>query len=965
MPLLLVAWLFLASAVSMLTGCGSDSSPSFPPNTNVTTGGTSTTGTTTTTTGVQQQVPVKLAFVTQPGAHALNKAATSPGQATEALPPFEVAIEDASGNVVTTATGIPVTISLGSGANNAKLSGTLTVNSVNGIATFNNVIVSFAGTFTLVASSPGLQSSTSASFTVQPLALSFPTHENFPNEGLGSAVAFGDFNGDGIQDVAVFSYQAYSTSNSIRTMLGNGDGTFKPAVVTTVPLVGVPHQTGHIPNNTVAAADLNGDKRTDLVFSSVSSSGGAVLVALANSDGTFNVLNTSLTTFNAPGAGSVAVGKLSGDTNPGVDVAFSYYSSVSKTNKVFFGTLTISGTTPTFVANSSANFNAPVDAIVAGDFNGDSKLDFATIYVDSSNSIAYASVYSGNGQGKFTGTNYTALTGIPTAVGAGFIDGDTKEDLLIGEYSSSGFLVETLLGAVSNGGAATLTLKSSGLTPLRPVTGIVVAPFGGDTSADAALTQDLTVANSLSTPNLTASGKSPLIAIETVKGNGDGTFGQSSAQTSSVAAGSSALRATDLNGDGVNDLLAVNVEGETSYPLEGTAQVLLGKAGSIALTAPPAALTVQDAGIRTAIADVNGDGAPDVITLGFKQGPNPGGAISVLLNGNGPAVSATLPKAYVGFAVADLNGDGRADVALGSLTQTNTGSVDILLGQTDGTFKQGATILTGNVDLSVTLADLNGDGKTDLVASSFYSGNSVITVALGNGDGTFQSATNVPTGLVGNPGILAQMLVADVNGDNRPDVLVLGANGTSQYLETFLNNGNGGFSTTPSHNQTVSGAIGNFSALLPTIAAADFDHDGKTDLAILTANQGGVNGRLVSVNILKGNGDGSFQAAGTSVASVDPTCTLRVADVNADGVPDLLVVEALNDDVVVLTGNGDGTFATGVGFGVNSFEPIDVAVADVNGDGRPDIVTVEAANSASGTNNLNLTGGVTILLHNQ
>jgi hypothetical protein len=970
MPLLLVAWLFLASAVSMLTGCGSESSPSFPPNTNVTTGGTSTTSTTTTT-GVQQQVPVKLAFVTQPG-HALSKAGTSPGQATEALPPFQVAIEDASGNVVTTATGIPVTISLGSGANNAQLSGTLTVNSVNGIATFDNVIVSFAGTFTLVASSPGLQSSTSASFTVQPLALSFPTHEDFLNGGLTTAVAYGDFNGDGIQDVASFTKYSHSASSAIRVQLGNGDGTFKPAVLTALPSNHVaPFQSGTISNNTVAAADLNGDGRTDLVFSSQyvsaygSYSSGNVFVALANADGSFNVLSTPLLPTGAiDNIGSVAVGKLSGDST--MKMAVSYYSSPGSggTYPVRFGTLSVTGTTATFNVTTSAFFQNEVDAIVAGDFNGDSNIDFATIYFDSSRSTAYASIYAGDGKGTFTEgpSTYTALAGIPTAVAAGFINGDTKEDLLVAEAypASNSYPVETLIGG-SKGGFPSFIAQPSGLTVSNAVSAVALGKFGGDSTTDAALS-----INVLEDKYLTKSSNAtpPFFAVETVKGNGDGTFQQSSAQQSAVAWNTRALGVADVNGDGINDVLAVDASQHFSkgLPLQGAIQTLLGKSGSIALSAPPADVIVKGEVLRTAIADVNGDGKGDVIIeSAYSNGTSVVGNLSVLLSGQGPAKVTHLNTPALGLAVGDVNGDGRADVAVPADVSSGSGKqVNVWLGQTDGSFQQGGFMLTANQPVNPVLADLDGDGKLDLVAVGTYSSTGVISVALGKGDGTFGATANIFTGLSSNTGSpRVEFAVSDLNGDSRPDIVVLGGNGSSKYLETFLNNGNGGFpQSTPSSIQTVQGA--KYNSSVPTLVSADFNLDGKADVAFLSVT----NSPLAQIQLLEGNGDGSFQTTPKTVGTTSLFSTLKWADVNADGIPDLVVTDGFLNEVQILTGNGDGTFAPAVGFGINGQFPIDSAVGDLNGDNRPDIVAAEVVTNLKYTSISSVSGGVTILLHN-
>jgi len=212
-----------------------------------------------------------------------------------------------------------------------------------------------------------------------------------------------------------------------------------------------------------------------------------------------------------------------------------------------------------------------------------------------------------------------------------------------------------------------------------------------------------------------------------------------------------------------------------------------------------------------------------------------------------------------------VNGDGNLDLAAAS----RVGVVSLLLGNGDGTFRPRVDIATSSSPYSVAIGDVNGDSKPDLVTASF---DDVVTVLLGNGDGTFRP--RVDYAVPGNPRDVA---IADLNGDGKPDL----------------------------------------------VTAADF-----------------------SAPVLLGNGDGTF---GTSVSygAGYGANSVAVGDVSGDGKPDIMVANTGVFTVSVLLGNGDGTFQTKTDYGADD-NPSSVTLADVNGDGRADIVTANViGNTAS------------------
>jgi FG-GAP-like repeat len=273
-----------------------------------------------------------------------------------------------------------------------------------------------------------------------------------------------------------------------------------------------------------------------------------------------------------------------------------------------------------------------------------------------------------------------------------------------------------------------------------------------------------------------------------------------------------------------------------------------------------------------------------------------------------------------GIAVADVNGDGKLDII-----EANTG-VTVLLGNGDGTFQAARQFAAGPSASSVVVADFNGDGKPDVAVSD--ASTSSVYILLGNGDGTFQPARQFATGQGVNP---ISIVAADFDGDGKLDVAV-GDQGCvsscgSYTITILLGNGDGTLQP-PQHV--------NIPGLPYGLAAADFNHDGKQDLAV-TAGAG-------LVVILLGKGDGTFQAPLTNTLTSGATGpgNVAVADFNRDGIPDLAVATGEGQAVAILLGHGDGTFAAPM----NYFDSLDdvpnfVAVGDFSGDGFLDIAIAE------------------------
>ena len=292
--------------------------------------------------------------------------------------------------------------------------------------------------------------------------------------------------------------------------------------------------------------------------------------------------------------------------------------------------------------------------------------------------------------------------------------------------------------------------------------------------------------------------------------------------------------------------------------------------------------------------------------------------------------------------VGDFNGDGIPDLAVANASSTFAYQyiVTILLGNGDGTFTATAVSpLTEAYPISIAVADFNRDGIPDLAVADYIS--KALTILLGNGDGTFTAtAVSPPTG--NGPDSVA---VGDFNGDGIPDLAV--ANDYDDTVTILLGNGDGTFTAT-----ATSPATGNVPV---SLAVGDFNGDGKADLAVVNNN----NGKAGTVTILLGNGDGTFTPVAASPATGTDPFSVAVGDFKGNGKADLAVANKNGGNagtVTILLGNGDGTFTATAVSPATGNGPESVAVGDFNRDGIPDLAVANYNDGNAGT--------VTILLGN-
>ncbi|MGH9708808.1 MAG: FG-GAP-like repeat-containing protein [Candidatus Acidiferrales bacterium] len=546
------------------------------------------------------------------------------------------------------------------------------------------------------------------------------------------AIAAGDYNGDGHVDLAV----ANQTDNSLSIFLGKGDATFTGPV--SVPTNAAPFS--------VLSGDWNNDGKTDLVVLAGTGSSDSVSLLISKGDGTFST--TTLVTGES--IGGMALADFNGDG----------YLDIALTN-LFTNTVSIllgNGVTAPSGAqfDASNSFGAPPQSIVAGDFNGDGKIDIAVT------ETYFVAVYLGNGDGTFgTALNcgFPSFTA-PPILAVADVNNDGLIDLavLIPDYNIALVLLGNGDGTFAN--HTDFLLPGSG-----GIGGSVVADFTGDGKPDIATNQF----------NQPATG--PIQGFISVLPNaGNGSF-QKPISTTLADIGIGGMVSADFNGDGNLDLATADVNSNG-----GIAVFLATGSGTFDL---PVDSFTGSTGLNVqpiVAGDFNRDGKADLIVVSEDDAATNSSPMYVLLSqGDGTFKQNFLYNLSYGMvpgiAVADFNHDGFLDLAV-----TTSGALLVFLGRGDGTFQPPTQFPIQSTFLnSVAAGDFNGDGNTDIVVG--VSGG--IWFFGGKGDGTFQKPK-----FTQNPLNMITLFAKDFNGDGILDLATQGPNLSDSIL---LGNGDGTF----------------------------------------------------------------------------------------------------------------------------------------------------------------------------
>jgi hypothetical protein len=535
----------------------------------------------------------------------------------------------------------------------------------------------------------------------------------------------------------------------------------------------------------------------------------------------------------------------------------------------------------------------------------------------------------------------------PTSIATGDFNGDGTLDVAVVNEADN--TVSIVLGE-ADGSFAPQVTYATGLGPLA----IVAGDFDGDGNLDLAITNGDC---SLVKGGGVSCGRSTLSIL---LGNGDGTF-RTHIDYAAGGTQPSAAVAADFNGDGKLDLAVTSAQ-------DGTVSVLLGNGDG---TFQEAFYPTVSGAQSVIVADFNGDHKLDLavggngvsILLGNgdgtfqKQLAAPGGSplAAADFNGDGKldlfadgsillgrgdgtfALYAAYPFAAAAVA-ADLNGDGKPDVVVAQgdpKDNLSTYSVSVLLGNGDGTFQTAVRYGTAADPPFLVIADFNGDGKFDLAVADpdcapfSCSTPGAVSILLGLGDGTFVGGKDYA--FQAPP---SEVISADFNGDGKPDIAAEEAFSGGAPLGVFLGNGDGSFQ--PEVFTALAQSAGG-------IAAGDFNGDGKADLASVVFSSCSNTCLPGHALVLIGNGDGTFQSPVEYAVGLDPRY-LAVGDFNGDGKPDLAVSNFRGNTVSILLGNGDGTFKPHVDYPAGT-QPESIATGDFKGDGVLDLAVVNVSNT--------------------
>ena len=797
----------------------------------------------------------------------------------------------------------------------------------------------------------------------------------FPAGNGPTAIAEGDFNGDGRIDLAVAdSGDANGQGQGVSILLGNGDGTFAPPEF---------FETDEYASS-IVAGDFTGDGVLDLAVANSFSSNISIL--LGDGHGGFTVLNPTPLLDQVSGQLSITEGDFG---NSKVDLAVANQGSNSVSILMNDGQGAFTAMPPILLSTDPNNLPS---AIISGDFQGNGVVDLAVASANTDGDNV--TVLLGQGEGQFdpqtpiligSGLTPYAITALPFVpngpLGLAIADLNSNNDL--GSYSVSllegddtggfqsvaaldlgteGAPVSITTGDFTGDGLADLAIGRSGpnsvtielnqgggdFSPpdavgLVPRNTPLIADFGADGVPDVAIVDgagDILFRAGMPgepgtfAPPITINVGSPsrdIAAVGTTQGtllaSVDATdsavslFGYHNGQFTWLGKLPTGLEPAQiisayLEGNGEDDLVIRNA---------GDGSLTIYMSNGMGWFLPPIDLPVGPGIADVSVADVNQDGLLDILLANQTAGE-----VEVMLNhaaagfgaptlyraGSGLsaaiAASETMPVALtslegtVGVAGAPTSGGPPDIVALNAGSDT----IGVLDGLGAGRFANPISLPTSGPTVAVAVADFNDDGNADLAVL----GPGGVTIWLSNGKGAFVPSATYDVG----PDATG-LSIADLNGKDRPDLVVGNSFGDVLVL---VNEGNGVFKTPTIIDQRVALTVTHSSNGTPTFIYSDQSRD----------------------RVVEQTGSQAPEIVADRTTGLLVPGTAVLADLNNDGVMDLIVPNVGGNNVFVYPELPTGGFGPSLNNGIGFFtgtNPVAVLVADLQGNGRLDVIVAD------------------------
>ena len=729
---------------------------------------------------------------------------------------------------------------------------------------------------------------------------------HFPLSTWAQMIAAADVNGDGKTDLAVGGFNVDTNEVWHSILINDGTGNFAaPVNYRSAP-------DSRLFSYAVALGDLDNDGDADLmgggVYSEGSSDYGALTVRRNNGSGAFGNAEIYRFEIGVPSPRKIKIGDLNGDGFPDIIAA----TPSGRTTDGYEVLLNngAGGFTPKHYEASQQTFDA-----AAVDIDRDNDLDVLTL----ANSSAALTVHLNPGSGVFPVPVRNAVAAFPDAVESADIDNDGDIDIVVnGEVNIASN--DAVVKILKNNGDGTFA-PAADYSPPRNFADMKLRDINNDGFVDLVFAPD---------------GNYPPYHLGTALNNGDGTF----APTVVIflnGCGSGSIDAADMDGDRDRDI--VFVEDESCRTTPARIFVVRNNGNQNFTILPPIIPPGLTHGV--ALADATGDGRLDVITaVSGSMAVYPGNGD---LGFGAPILSTSEP--YL-FTTADFNNDGKID--LGMIMPQDAFGTDTIataLGNGNGTFQAirtqtGSSVLENlRISSDLDAADFNGDGKTDLLVYNFASND--VSLFLNAGDGAIHPQQRYGIGSTPNLGT-----AADFNGDGRIDIAAtiglppVGLQSAVVILPNLLRrasrkapfdfDGDGKTDVgifRPSdgswwylRSSDNASRVFRFGDSSDNLAPGDFTGDGKADIAVFRASSG--------TWFIQRSEDNSFfsfpfGAAGDIAAP---------ADYDGDGKTDAAVFRPSSGTWFILNSGGSGTSI--VNFGSPEDKPV---TADYDGDGKSDI----------------------------